>query len=81
MEFHFIITVSVNDGACMCSSTLCGTINAEDGHTRKDLFRIALDLAEISSGMDQPVVTFFDLSPNELPVAPSPVTAPLGQRS
>jgi hypothetical protein len=78
MEFHFIITVTGNDG---CASTLCGTICAYDGQTRKDLFQIALELADISSGVDQPVVTFFDLAPNELPVAPSPATAACGQPS
>ena len=81
MEFHFIITVTGNNGTRSCASTLCGTICAYDGQTRKDLFQIALDLAEISSGLDQPVVTFFDLAPNELPVAPSPATAPCGQPS
>ena len=69
MDFHFIITVTGNNGTCDCASTLCGTICAYDGQTRKDLFQIALDLAEISSGLDQPVVTFFDLAPNELPTA------------
>ena len=81
MEFHFVITVTGNNGTRSRASTLCGTICAYAGQTRKDLFQIALELAEISSGLDQPVVTFFDLAPNELPVASSPATAPCGQPS
>ena len=69
MQFHFIITVTDDNGTRSRASTLCGTICASDGQTRKDLFQIALDLAEISSGLDQPIVTFFDLAPNELPTA------------
>ncbi len=72
MEFYFIITIAAPGSNRVRSATVSGTTHARPGQTRKDLFKVALSYARSQTGISDPIVTFFDLAPNELPALASP---------
>ena len=69
MQFFFIITLSQNEGNHIRTATISGTLSAQPGKTRADLFSTAFSYAQSKTGLTSPVVAFFDLAPNELPTA------------
>ena len=68
MEYHYVITLSIpRDLGVMSYATWNGTIQVQEGMTRKDAFDKVFEYASGQSGMNLPNVLFFSMEPNELP--------------
>ncbi len=71
MQFHFIFTVTCQTAEGGKTSTFEGTITSRPGQTRQDLYFAVLAHVVAESGTKEVSVTFFDLTPNELPALAS----------
>ncbi|MFI2782036.1 hypothetical protein [Streptomyces sp. ALB3] len=61
--FHWIITLQ---GGSVGPRTFEGTVLVESEETRQEIYRRVVVSTSEESGIDEPVVAFFDLESNQL---------------